>query len=155
MSGPFARRRQARRNARDLGTGLWRRCHDRFARSLDRYWQVIQEPGARVCPEELNGLVNAGNVLADLLPRVRSLCVAARGRFAEHELDIPAEAGEVHRTLSRAANDLATTAQAAAMFRLQQGSLDSVSRRAEKVIVGVREAEEQAAAWPAERPDDG
>ena len=39
------------------------------------------------------------------------------------------------------ADDLATTAQAAAMFRLGQSSLQSVGRRAEKVVAAVEEAE--------------
>lgn len=144
--GPFARRRQAKRDELELGTELWRRSHDRFARSLDRYWQVIQEPAADLPVEEHNGLVNAGNVLADLLPRVRALCVEARERFPEQGLQVPRGAAEVHRILSRAANDLATVAQAAAFHQLGQGSLDSVGRRAEKVIEAVTEAE-RAATW--------
>ena len=145
--GPFARRRQAKRDEQELGTELWRRSHDRFARSLDRYWQVIQESGTEsLPPEEHNGLVHAGNVLADLLPRVRALCVEARQRFPDQGLQVPGGAAEVHRILSRAANDLATTAQAAAFHRLGQGSLDSVGRRAEKVVDAVAEAE-QAAPW--------
>lgn len=52
----------------------------------------------------------------------------------------------MHRILSRAANDLATAAQAAAFYQLGQGSLDSVGRRAEKVVEAVAEAE-SAASW--------
>ena len=143
MAGPFARRRQARKDDQELGTDLWRRCHDWFARSLDRYWQVVDEAGrdGSVPQDELNGLVNAGNVLAGLMPTVRGLCVEARRAHPEHGLEIPQDASDLHRVLSRAANDLATTAQAAAMFRLGQGSLDSVGRRAEKVVAGVQEAE--------------
>ena len=144
--GPFARRRQAKRDEAELGTDLWRRSHDRFARSLDRYWQVIQEPSAELPVEEHNGLVNAGNVLAELLPRVRQLCVEAREHFPEQGLQVPGGAAEVHRILSRAANDLATSAQAAAFYQLGQGSLDSVGRRAEKVVEAVAEAE-RAAVW--------
>lgn len=144
--GPFARRRQAKKDEQELGTELWRRSHDRFSRSLDRYWQVIQDPSGALPQEELNGLIHAGNILADLLPRVRSLCVAARERFPEHGMQVPSGAAEVHRILSRAANDLATTAQAAAFHQLGQGSLDSVGRRAEKVVEAVAEAE-RAASW--------
>lgn len=144
--GPFARRRQAKRDEVELGTELWRRSHDRFARSLDRYWQVIQEPSADLPVEEHNGLVHAGNVLAELLPRVRSLCVEAREHFPDQGLQVPGGASEVHRILSRAANDLATVAQAAAFYQLGQGSLESVGRRAEKVLDAVAEAE-AAAPW--------
>jgi hypothetical protein len=143
MAGPFARGRQRRKDERELGTDLWRRCYDWFARSLDRYWQVVDEAqrSGTVPQDELNGLVNAGNVLAELLPRVRRLCVEARREHPEHGMEVPAPVSDLHRTLSRAANDLATTAQAAAMFRLGQSSLQSVGRRAEKVIAAVEEAE--------------
>lgn len=143
IAGPFARGRQKRKDERELGTDLWRRCHDWFARSLDRYWQVVDEArrSGSVPQDELNGLVNAGNVLADLMPRVRSLCVDARREHPETGMEVPQEASDLHRVLSRAANDLATTAQAAAMFRLGQTTLDSVGRRAEKVVAAVQEAE--------------
>lgn len=144
--GPFARRRQAKRDDQELGTELWRRSHDRFHRSLDRYWQVIEDAGSSVPQDQLNGLIHAGNVLAELMPRVRELCIQARTRFPETGLQIPGGASEVHRALSRAANDLATTAEAAAFFQLGQGSLDSVGRRAEKVIESVEHAE-QSAPW--------
>ena len=42
MRGPFARFRQERADDRELGTGLWRRAHDRLSRALDRYWQVLE-----------------------------------------------------------------------------------------------------------------
>lgn len=144
--GPFARRRQAIKDEKDLGTELWRRSYDRFSRSLDRYWQIVDESAGTVPQDEMNGLINAGNVLADLLPRVRALCSEAHRQYPDHGLQVPAGAAEVHRILSRAANDLATTAQAAAFHRLGQGSLDSVGRRAEKVITAVDEAE-AAATW--------
>lgn len=150
MAGPFARRRQAKKDEKELGSELWRRSHDWFMRSLDRYWHVVQEAESEgtVPREELNGLVNAGNVLTDLAPRVRQLCVDAHQRHPETGLQIPADYSEVHRILSRAANDLATTAQAAAMFRLGQASLQSVGRRAEKVVAAVKEAEDAAAGTP-------
>ena len=146
MAGPFARRRQAKKDEKELGTELWRRSHDWFVRSLDRYWQVVREAesAGTVPRDELNGLVNAGNVLTDLVPRVRHLCVQAHQSHPETGLQIPGASSELHRILSRAANDLATTAQAAAMFRLGQSSLQSVGRRAEKVVAAVQEAEEAA-----------
>ena len=143
IAGPFARNRQARRDEKELGTGLWRRSHDWFVRSLDRYWQVVEEARTEgsVPPEEVNGLVNAGNVLTDLVPRVRALCVDAHRTHPGEDMEVPAAASEMHRVLSRAANDLATTAQAAALFRLGQAELVSVGRRAEKVVAGVDQAE--------------
>lgn len=143
IAGPFARGRQRRKDERELGTDLWRRCHDWFARSLDRYWQVVDEAqrSGNIPPDEMNGLVNAGNVLAELLPRVRSLCVEARRDHPERGMEVPEAVSDLHRVLSRAANDLATTAQAAALFRLGQTSLQSVGRRAEKVVAAVQEAE--------------
>lgn len=140
---PFARRREARTLDQELGTQLWRQAHDRFARSLDRYWQIIdpQKPGS-LSQEELNGLVNAGNVLTEALATVRIICNFARLRYGEHELDVPAGANDIHRLLSRAANDLAATAQAAAMYKRGQGNIDSVGRRAAKVLDSVREAQQ-------------
>ena len=55
--GPFARMRQARADERELGTGLWRRDHDRFVRALDRCWQVLQEAEAR---SELDAVKHVG-----------------------------------------------------------------------------------------------
>lgn len=141
--GPFARRRAAQKLDKELGSLLWRQAHDRFARSLDRYWQII-EPGQQhmISQEEQNGLVNAGNVLTDALGTVRQICVEARQRFGEHELDVPAGANDIHRMLSRAANDLAVTAQAAAMFKRGQADIHRVGMRAEKVLESVSSAQQ-------------
>lgn len=140
---PFARRREARSLDKELGNQLWRQAHDRFARSLDRYWQIIdpQRPG-NLSQEELNGLMNAGNVLTDTLATVRKICVTAREKFGEHDLDVPNGANDVHRLLSRAANDLAATAQAAAMYKRGQTTIETVGRRAEKVLHTVQEAQD-------------
>ncbi|AXR74140.1 hypothetical protein DCC27_007355 [Auritidibacter sp. NML130574] len=147
--GPFARRRQQRRDDRELGHHLWRQAHDRFHRSLQRYWQIVDpdEEHARnvqgfVSAEEHNGLINAGNILADLLPRVRALCVAARRASPDQQsLDVPGEFQDLHRWISRAANDLAAVAQAAAMFRRGQTEVYTVGRRAQKVIEDIEAAE--------------
>jgi len=140
--GPFARRREAKKLDQQLGHKLWRQAHDRFARSLDRYWQIVdpKRPGP-IADEELNGLIHAGNILTDSLQDVRHICFEARQRFGEHDMDVPAGANDIHRHLSRAANDLAATAQAAAMFKRGQGNLESVGRRAEKVLEAVRAAQ--------------
>ncbi len=142
---PFARRREAKTLDKELGTKLWRQAHDRFARSLDRYWQVIDphRPGG-LSQEELNGLINAGNILTEALATVRTICVVTRQRYGEHDLDVPAGANDIHRLLSRAANDLAATAQAAAMYKRGQASIETVGRRAEKVLESVRAAAAQA-----------
>src|SRR5690625_1562821 len=141
--GPFARRRQAKKLDAELGHLLWRQAHDRFARSLDRYWQIVEsEQGSAVSKEEHNGLVNAGNALVDALATVRAICAEARSRYGEHELNVPAGADETHRMMSRAANDLAVTAQAAAMYRRGQADVLSVGRRAKKVLETVTTAED-------------
>lgn len=147
--GPFARMRQARADERELGTGLWRRDHDRFVRALDRCWQVLQEAEARseLDEDELNGVVHAANVLSDALPEVRALCVrmqAACPAMEDHR--IPQAAAETHRELSRAAHELAATAQAVAMFRLRQTGSDSVGRHAERTLDHVCRAQEAAPA---------
>lgn len=146
MRGPFARFRQGRSDDRDLGTGLWRRSHDRFVRAMDRYWQVVQDarsPSA-LTPEEHNGVVYAGNVLADRVPAVRALCVRLQETHPGDGEHIPTAVSEVHRELSRASHELAATAQAAAMFRLGQGTADAVSRHAERTLGHVARAEELA-----------
>ncbi|WP_022870562.1 hypothetical protein [Yaniella halotolerans] len=141
--GPFARRREAKKLDAELGNLLWRQAHDRFARSLDRYWQVVEsERTSAVTQEEYNGLVNAGNALVDALATVRTICAAARQRYGEQELNVPAGADEVHRMMSRAANDLAATAQAVAMYKRGQANVLSVGRRAEKVLESVTAAKD-------------
>ena len=147
MRGPFARFRQERADDRELGTGLWRRAHDRLSRALDRYWQVLEgQRGTDVLsPEERNGVVHAGNVLTERLPAVRALCARLH---RDHEGDgehIPAEAADVHRELSRAAHELAATAQALALYRLGQGSAESVGRHAERTLGHLDRAEELGA----------
>ncbi|HEY4536181.1 MAG TPA: hypothetical protein VIG71_09475 [Enteractinococcus sp.] len=139
---PFARRRAAKKLDKQLGNLLWRQAHDRFARSLDRYWQIVDpQRSTAIAQEELNGLVHAGNVLTDAMATVQRICIESRERYGEHDLDVPAGANDIHRLLSRAANDLAATAQAAAMFKRGQASLESVGRRAEKVLESIQSAE--------------
>jgi len=139
---PFARRRAAKKLDKQLGNLLWRQAYDRFARSLDRYWQIVDpQRSTAIAQEELNGLVHAGNVLTDAMATVQRICIESRERYGEHDLDVPAGANDIHRLLSRAANDLAATAQAAAMFKRRQASLESVGRRAEKVLESIQSAE--------------
>ncbi len=93
-------------------------------------------------------LVVVANELGAILPRVRSICVAAQASSPSTGLDIPGAFLQVHRALSRAGNTLATTAEAAAMTRLDgerwgvaSSGLDNVRRRAQLVVADVDEAE--------------
>lgn len=147
--GPFARLRQARADERDLGNGLWRRDHDRFARALDRCWQVLEEAEVRseLRAEELNGVVHAANVLAEALPAVRELCTRMQAVCpAAEDHRIPPAAAQTHRELSRAAHELAATAQAVAMFRLRQSGAEAVGQHAERTLDHVRRARQAAPA---------
>ena len=138
----FAAARQGRRDDAELGKGVWRRAHDRFQRGLDRFHQMLEgvEDSGRY-----DQLVPVANALADLLPRVRAVCVTAQALAPSAGMDIPASEGaylnEVHRALSRAGNALATAAEAVAMVRLGSGSLEAVQRRALTVHQHVDEAE--------------
>ncbi|MEE1622042.1 hypothetical protein ACQ3I4_11795 [Zafaria sp. Z1313] len=136
----------ARREDKLLGTGVWRRAHDRFGRGLDRFHQVLEG----IESDELyNALVVVANELAELQPRLRAVCQEAQRVRPSSDFNIPGGPfSPVHRALSRAANDLATAAQAAAMARLdaerlglERGGLENVGRRAEAVAEGVHEAE--------------
>ncbi|BCW81499.1 MULTISPECIES: hypothetical protein [Micrococcaceae] len=142
--GFFSAARQGRKDDAELGKGLWRRAHDRFHRGLDRFHQVLEG----VEDDQLYGeLVDIANQLAALLPRVRTVCMEAQRRAPSDGLDIPAALADVHRSLSKAGNSLATTAEAAAMLRLAVGPVPvgaaSVHRRAESVFQQVEDAERQ------------
>lgn len=140
--GFFGAARQGRKDDAELGKGLWRRAHDRFHRGLDRFHQVLEG----VEDDQLYAeLVDVANGLADLLDRVRAVCVEAQRRSPSEGLDIPVALAGVHRSLSKAGNSLATTAEAAAMLRLAVGPVPvgaaSVRRRAESVYEQVDDAE--------------
>jgi hypothetical protein len=142
--GFFSAARQERRDDAELGKGLWRRAHDRFHRGLDRFHQVLEG----VEDDQLYAeLVDIANELAALLQRVRAVCMEAQHRAPSDGLDIPAALADVHRSLSKAGNSLATTAEAAAMLRLAVGPVPvgaaSVRRRAEAVFQQVDDAERQ------------
>ena len=140
--GFFTAACQGRKDDTELGKGLWRRAHGRFHRGLDRYHQVVEG----VEDEQLYAeLVEVANELAGLLERVRVVCVEAQRRSPSDGLDIPGALAGVHRSLSKAGNSLATTAEAAAMLRLAVGPVPvgaaSVRRRAESVFEQVADAE--------------
>ena len=141
----FAAARQGRKDDTQLGKGVWRRAHDRFTRGLDRYHQMLEgvEDDA-----VYNELVTVANGLAELLPRVREVCVTAQRRLPSDGQDIPGSLIAVHRALSRSGNSLAATAEAAAMSRLEgerwgfaSAGLENVHRRARLVAEDVLEAE--------------
>lgn len=157
--GIFSDLRAARRENRELGQGVWRRAHDRFERGLDRFHQVLEG----IESDELyNALVEVANDLADLREPVRAVCVRGQRLRPSEGTDIPAGADVAHRALSRAANDVAQAAQAAAMARLEleggagvpagadgsalgaavreEPAVINVRRRAEAVREGVRQA---------------
>ncbi|WP_043443256.1 hypothetical protein [Arthrobacter sp. L77] len=141
----FAAARQGRRDDAELGTGVWRRAHDRFRRGLDRYHQILEG----IEDDEVhNELVAVADELGAMLPRVRAICVSAQTSSPSTGLDIPGALLQVHRALSRAGNTLATTAEAAAMTRLDgerwgvaSSGLENVRRRAQLVAEDVEEAE--------------
>lgn len=147
--GWIAQMRGARRDDKDLGDGVWRRAHDRFTRGLDRFHQVLEG----IESDELyNALVMIADHLAELQPRVRTVCATAQAQRPSSGTDIPGSHAGVHRALSKAANDLAAAAQAAAMARLDgerwgynSAGLENVAFRADLVVDGVRTAEEALA----------
>lgn len=121
--GFFSRLREQRATNRDLGQGVWRRAHDRFVRSLDRVFQVLE---GIEDTDLYNAVVVRANELADLLPQVRQLCIDAQKLTPSDDEHIPQTTSQVHRALTKSANDLATTAQVIAMLRTQtKGSDDS------------------------------
>ncbi|MBE0010789.1 MULTISPECIES: hypothetical protein [unclassified Arthrobacter] len=148
--GFFTAARQGRKDDAELGTGVWRRAHDRFRRSLDRYHQILEG----VADDDVyNQLALLANDLGPLLERVRVVCVTAQASSPSEGMDIPGALTPVHRALSRAGNALATTAEAAAMARLDgerwglaSAGLENVRRRAELVEEDIAEAERQLAA---------
>ncbi|WP_026531423.1 hypothetical protein [Arthrobacter sp. H41] len=143
----FAAARQGRKDDVELGNGVWRRAHDRFRRGLDRYHQILE---GTEDDDVYSELVQIANQLGEMLPRVREVCVEAQRRSPSSGLDIPGALVQVHRALSKAGNTLATTAEAAAMTRLDgerwgvaSAGLGNVRRRAELVAEDVAEAERQ------------
>nr|WP_281430135.1 hypothetical protein [Kocuria marina] len=121
--GFFSDYRATRRDERELGEGVWRRAHDRFKRGLDRYHQILESVRD---PELRAAAVPVANDLADLLPRVRAVCMEAHVRAPSRSQDIPHSTdgylSDVHRQLSRAGNSVAQAAEALTMARFAAGS---------------------------------
>ncbi|GAA1353321.1 hypothetical protein [Falsarthrobacter nasiphocae] len=141
----FAQARARRRDESELGTGLWRRAHDRYIRGLDRFHQILEQGQ----DEAASRLVPAADLLADALPRIRAVCVEAHRAAPGVDLNVPGgRFTEVHRRLSRAGNALAASAEAAAMTLLAPGGADdgaagveNVERRARQVLEEIAAAE--------------
>lgn len=147
--------RASRRDDRELGKGVWRRAHDRFRRGLDRYHQVLES----VTDQSLRpDAVAVANDLADLLPRVRQLCMEAHRRAPSDADHVPAGRNghylDAHREISRAGNAMAQTAEALTMARYTAGAsanasdtpdprVHSIRRRAQAVHEAVGRAEQQ------------
>jgi len=146
----FGAARQARRDDKELGKGLWRRLHDRYRRGLDRYHQILEGVSDEALYAEL---VVVADQLSSQLPEVRRCCMAAQRAAPSDSLEIPGgRLGRMHRYLSRAGNAVAAAAEAAAMARLaggRPGPLDgggahaavaSVRRQAAVVLEDIAEA---------------
>ncbi|MCT1803070.1 hypothetical protein M3B51_09785 [Kocuria carniphila] len=145
-----------RRDDQELGRGVWRRAHDRFQRGLDRYHQMLE---GVTDPDLRAGAIPIANDLADLLPRVRQVCMEAHRRAPSETQDIPASKGgylsDVHRQLSRSGNAMAQTAEALAMARFAASSANSTDEESksdprvqgiERRAASVHECVEQAEA---------
>ncbi|WP_342357723.1 hypothetical protein [Nesterenkonia sp. YGD6] len=137
----FPRRRRVRRLDKELGKGLWRQAHDRYVRGLNRYHQVIEGVKDDAAYSQL---VLVGDELAEQLDTVYELCRKAQISHFSDGLQVPGGATKLHSSLSRAANHLATTAEAAAMVRLGHGELVAVRRRADQVKDSLKDASESA-----------
>lgn len=138
----FSRLRAERAATRELGEGVWRRAHDRFQRSLDRVFQVVEGVGD---DQVYNQLVQEANEMAVLLPTVRQLCCTAQRLTPSSDDTIPQATAGAHRSLTKSANDLATTAQVIAMMRMQSEAgqeidIEAVRHRAQLVKDDVNRA---------------
>ena len=150
--GFFGDYRATRRDERELGEGVWRRAHDRFKRGLDRYHQILESVPD---PQLRAAAVPVANELADLLPRVRAVCMAAHVRAPSQTQDIPHSSSgylsDVHRQLSRAGNAMAQTAEALTMARF---AVSGTSRALEAAVpLGSGDRVAPAAASHASRQD--
>ncbi|GAA4660674.1 hypothetical protein [Arthrobacter cryoconiti] len=150
----FSSARQGRSDDVELGKGVWRRSHDRFRRGLDRFHQMLEgvetdmsKPGASAALSNAYAeLVPIADVLAELLPKVRTIAQQAHAIAPSEGMEIPTGTGgylnDVHRELSRAGNALAAAAEAVALVRLGVGEVSGVERKAGIVAEHVGRARE-------------
>lgn len=147
FKGLFGAARQSKRDDVELGKGVWRRAYERFHRGLDRFHQMLEgleaagfeqtDAGARAA-ECYGPVVSVADALADLLPEVRRITMAAHAAAPSEGMEIPTGTGgkfnDVHRELSRAGNALAAASEALALVRLGAGEVPAVKLKA--AIVG-------------------
>lgn len=138
--GLFTQLRAGKADDRELGTALWRADHDRFRRAVDRFHQVLEGTESDQLYAQL---LPQADRLGALVQQVREACVACQRLAPVDGDDIPGALEPAHRALSRAANEAATAAQAAAMARYakdQDTVVATVARRIGTVQQRVREA---------------
>ncbi len=139
----FSAARQSKRDDAELGKGVWRRAYDRFHRGLDRFHQMLEGLEAAGLVQTAAGeraaqcyapVVVLADALADLLPEVRRIAVAAHAAAPSQGMEIPTGTGgkfnDVHRELSRAGNALAAASEAVALVRLGAGEVSGVELKA-------------------------
>ncbi|RKW69826.1 hypothetical protein [Galactobacter caseinivorans] len=138
--GLFSQLRAGKADDRELGHALWRADHDRFRRAVDRFHQVLEGAESNALYAQL---LPQADRLGALIPSVREACVACQRLAPVEGDDVPGALEPAHRALSRAANEAATAAQAAAMARYsteQDAVVATVTRRIGIVEQRVREA---------------
>ncbi len=102
-----------------LGSGVWRRVHDRFARAVRRYRAVIDVVPSRPVRVEL---LEIADDLDAALEIVRDACQRAQAAAPSEGSDVPVGPGDiyldVHRRLARAATLCARASESAMMARV-------------------------------------
>lgn len=102
-----------------LGNGVWRRVHDRFARSVRRYRAIVDVVPSRPVRSELTEIAEDLDLVLDL---VRDACERAQAAAPSEGPDVPVGPGDVyfdvHRRLARAATLSARASESAMMARV-------------------------------------
>ena len=79
----FSRLRAERAATRELGEGVWRRAHDRFQRSLDRVFQVVEGITDVQAYNEL--IKEANEIVGDIADKqVLDAAIVAAAQAVEH-----------------------------------------------------------------------
>jgi hypothetical protein len=126
-----------------LGNGVWRRVHDRFARSVRRYRAVIDVVPSRSVRIEL---LEIADEFDQALEIVRNACEQAQAVAPSEGADVPIGPGDIyldiHRRLARAATLCARACESAMMARVAvrmkdaegvQDHVDAARRTAKQV----------------------
>lgn len=112
-----------------LGHGVWRRVHERLARSVRRYRSVVEVVPNRSTRYELEEVADE---LEEVLELAREVCERAQAAAPSDGPDVPLGPGDiyfdVHRRLARAATLCARASESAMMARvsLRTKDLDGV-----------------------------